>query len=164
MKKFILIIIFVIVALTISCSECSEIFVKEYNNQFGHYFSFEKVTLYQDEQGTTLDFNAIKNFEGATDIKLVFNSESQNIHLARFHDIDPTLFIKVGEQTEAIDKKVYSFEHKDKYKEVASYIISKENLRKLLKARKSFGMEFDLNDYKITVSDQVACALRQLIH
>ena len=167
MKKIKKILILIWAPLIInSCHDsydCDQNFVKEYNNQFGHYFGFENRTVHEGYDNEKLLFKAAKDYEETKNIKLIFLSESSQLHFAKGINSDTKLYIKVGGKIDTVMQKFYKMEKKAKFVEITSYEIHADTLSRILADTYRKGGGFSLSNYEFTINDEIACSLKQLV-
>ena len=148
-----------------SSKDCKEQFVKEYNNELGHYYGFENRIVYEDNLNTKLNFRGSKNYNGNNHIKLIFYSKSDQMHFAVDHNQDNKLYIKVGNIIDTLTNTVYKRdkEPQSQFEETIAYEIPAPELQNLLDKRYSQGGEITLSNFHFTISDEIACSLYQVI-
>jgi hypothetical protein len=167
MKKLIPLTLAIIIIT--SCNDesknCKEQFVKEYNNELGHYYGFENRIVYEDHLNTKLNFSGSKNYDDTNAIKLIFYSKSDQLHFAIDHNQDDKLYIKAGNTIDTLVSKVYNRvrQPQSQFEETISYEIPAPQLKNLLDKGHSQGGEMKLSNYRFIISDEIACSLHQLI-
>jgi hypothetical protein len=146
-------------------NKCDVLFVKEYANDLGHYYGFENRVVFDNSQNTTLNFRGSKNYDGTSGIKLIFLSKSNQMHFANDHHQDNRLYIRTGETTDTLISKFYKRDKQPQshFEETISFEIPASNLTSILARRSTNGGTIALSNYNFTISDDIACSLKQLI-